>query len=60
MTKPMKVYATEAEKAAIQKYAEADGRPVSNLLMHAVRIHVLRSKKVDKNGEVISLPRFRG
>lgn len=53
------VHVSAEEEQAIEKYATADGRPLSNLFMFALRVHVRRSKKRDENSKVIKLPEYR-
>ena len=50
------VYTTDEQAAVIKAYAESDHRSVSNEFLHSFAVQVGRSKKRDKNDNIISWP----
>jgi uncharacterized protein (DUF1778 family) len=54
--KKITISVTPEEKEIIERYARAQDRPVSNLILHALRSHIRRSKRKDKDGVIIDLP----
>jgi len=55
MSSIKKVYCTEEEAEAFDKYAAADNRSVSQLLKHCALQYIRRNHKKDDSGEVITI-----
>lgn len=58
--KKVTVYLTVEEYNAIKRYADVDGRGISDLLRYAIAAHIRRSKKRDFFGQTIEFPGLLG